>query len=63
MQQHKKEINKHKIKFDCDKNILVSFDAAALFTNVNVEHTLNYVIDKHYQNPELLRQSEINYET
>ena len=62
-QHYKSEFKKHKHKFNCDKHVLVSFDAVSLFTNVNVDRTINYVIDKLYNNPELLLQSETNYET
>ena len=52
----KAEFAKNKFKYDKNKHVFVSFDAVSLYTNVNVERTIEFVIDKLYENPELLQQ-------
>jgi len=42
---------KIKDTFDCQNYEIVSFDATSLFTSVNVEKTVNYIIEKIYLNP------------
>ena len=54
----KQDFQKHREKFDKEKHIFVSFDAVSLYTNVNVETTVDYIVDRLYENPEILRQYE-----
>ena len=59
----KTQFEAHKHKFDPDKHCLVSFDAISLYTNVNVNRTVSWIINKLYENPDNLRQSQIDPES
>ena len=41
----------NRLKFDRDLHYVVSFDAVSLYTNVNVERTIDYILDIIYENP------------